>query len=90
MISIIKYIKEMISDDEENVLGKNLEKQYGPEYNKRLQMMKQQEKQPGTGTKVLKKTIKSTLKPAPPPTPTVEEPAIYTNPIKKFINAVRQ
>ena len=88
MISIVKYISEIGEG------GGDYDKDGNPtpahfEALKRLKarrLLKQQESQ-GTRTKLLKKvTPENTPVPAAPP----DDHTIYTNPIKKFINAIKQ
>lgn len=82
MISIVKYIMEDTfdsNDEESSSLGSAARKQ------RELEKIQQdREKQPGVATKLLKKITKPV--PAPPP----EDHTIYTNPIKKFFNAIKQ
>jgi len=84
MISIIKYISEEMTDDAEN---REWRKNNQSRLNKMLQQdIKRQESQ-GTGRKIIKKvTPENTPVPVPPP----EDHTIYTNPIKKFFNAIKQ
>lgn len=87
MISISKYISEMLDDSDYDKDGNPTPAHF--EALKRLKarrLLKQQESQ-GTGTKLLKKVApEHTPVPAPPP----EDHTIYTNPIKKFFNAIKQ
>jgi hypothetical protein len=87
MISIIKYISEMLEDSDYDKDGNPTPAHF--EALKRLKarrLLKQQESQ-GTGKKILKKVMPEE-KPVPAPPP--EDHTIYTNPIRKFINAVKQ
>ena len=80
MISIVKYIMEDTfdsRDEESSSLHAAAEKQRALD----------RQAGSGVGKKILKKVIPE-QKPVPAPPP--EDHTIYTNPIRKFINAVKQ
>ncbi len=90
MISIIKYLSEMLDDDESHTgpLDNKYRKEMGPEYDRRLQMMKKAktgEANPtntGIGKKIIKKVI--------PTQQEGTEPGTIIKPIKKIIDATQQ
>ena len=105
MISVIKYLNEMINDEESQTFNERARKEMGPEYDKRLQIMRKAKAGEKGGVDPNKLTPPpAPVAPIPPETGVTKkiikkvvpgqqegtEPGTLLKPIKKIIDATRQ